>query len=192
MNEKNFAEWFAGRHGAVMPRGYNRWGVKTVDHLRRTSNNFHWPPPGGAVKSWDTEAADETPRHCPRRKGDGLTVAHSFSAMSSGGLPVHSILLIAYRANDVVGTGDGKIRTKGYVKVVGEWLVRSANLRGADLRFANLRGADLWDANLLDANLWFANLRGANLRGANLEGANLEGARNPDRAIGLPDEPEAT
>lgn len=183
--------------GMTLPDGYDRWGMKTVDALRHTKNEFAWPTPGGTVRSWDDVfASHRGVGACPRWKGDGLTIAVTAEAMSSGGLSVHAVLLVAYRQADVRGVGTGKIRTLGDVVVVKEWLLKDVNLidvylkagdfagvdlgwcdlAGANLTEANLRGADLNNGNHVAVNLSYANLRGAYLKSADLALANLTGA----------------
>jgi uncharacterized protein YjbI with pentapeptide repeats len=51
-------------------------------------------------------------------------------------------------------------------KLIPQWSMRGANLRGANLRDADLQGANLYDADLQGANLHDANLHDADLRGA--------------------------
>ena len=67
----------------------------------------------------------------PRSPGDGLTVALDPGADVVGWSPVHAILTVAYREEDVVGREPWKIRTKGYVRVVGEALLGDLDLRGS-------------------------------------------------------------
>lgn len=188
--------------GLAFPDGYDHWGMKTVDALRHTKNKFAWPTPGGTVRSWDELSGFHRGiSACPRWKGDGLTIATTVEAMSSGGLSVHAVLLVAYRQADVRGDAINKIRTSGDVVVVKEWLLKDVNLKdvnlkagdfagvnlgwcdlaGANLMEANLRGANLENGNHVAVNLSHACLRGANLKSsdlalANLTGANLRGA----------------
>ena len=187
----------------TLPEGYDRWGMKTVDALRRTWNAFLWPAVGGEVKSWDSRGIVRPYDACPRSPGDGLTVALDPEQMSSGGLPVHAILTVAYREEDVVGREPWKIRTKGYVRVVGEALLGDLDLRGvhlgrldaqrvyaryvrlsgsllheakfdyADLCSADLSRADLTGALIHAAELSYADLQGANLSYVDLQGAEL-------------------
>ena len=103
--------------------------------------------------------------------------------MASSSIPARTLLLVAYGADDVLGSDDDKLRTTRVAAVAivdGERLVREhgsgADLRGADLYGADLRGAYLSDANLRGADLRGANLYGADLRGADLYCADLRGA----------------
>ncbi len=165
-------------------------GFKITRTDGTTRNGYRWPlpMPGERVR---VEATDPTEHDdpCPRHEGDGLCVALTARAASSGGIGLASCigLELEYSADDVLAEWDGKCRVSA-VEVVGIFDVlavirsglaadlRGANLWGANLGDANLRGADLWDADLRGANLWDANLRGAILEDANLWGANLRGA----------------
>ena len=162
-----------GRH---LPDGCDRWAIKSTRPDLTTYGGYRWPYPG----RW-AEATDPDPAHtgaCPSRPGDGLCVAWTWAGMASGGIPARTLLLVAYAAGDVLGSGAGKARVRR-VHVVdmvdGEALLRRAG-RGADLGGADLSGAYLSGANLGRAYLGWADLRGADLSGANLRGADLSGA----------------
>ena len=176
--------------GAQMPDGFDSWGIKTVLPDLSTTRNFRWAMPGGVNVSNDHLLLDNTSA-CPKKPGDGLCVATTWQGMASGGISALTLLLVAYRAADVVGRNvpQGKLRIGGVVASValvdGERLVREhgrgANLRGADLQRANLidadlQGADLRGADLQGADLWGANLRYADLQGADLSDADLSDA----------------
>ena len=163
------------REKAVLPEGYDSWGIKSVSLDRRTYGDYKWPVEGN-VAACDPEriSADNTGA-CPDQWGDGLCVATTWAGMGSGGISARLILLVAYRSGDVLGRDDrvGKLRTTEVAVVAqvdGERLLREEG------HYANLRYAYLCDANLHDANLSGANLRDANLRGANLSDANLSDA----------------
>jgi len=180
--------------GRTLPESFDSWGMKTVDGLRRTANKFHWPAPGQSIRSWNEDHSDDSERindPCSRYPGDGLTVALTVSAMSSNRLPIHSILLVAFRSEEVVGRERSKIRTSGDVMVIDEWLINEidlynmnfygvnfcgVNLFGADLRNTNLSSADMRNAHLGIADLRKANMRGAILRNANVKGADFSSA----------------
>lgn len=164
-----------------LPEGCDRWGFKTVDSLRRTTNGFTWPAVGGKVKAWD-EGYHEPGNPRPRRADDGLCVAFTPVGASSGGLPLRGLLLVAFAQGDVWAEGvrGEKARIAGYVHVVGEALIGDLDLSGADLRNADLNGADLRGADLSDAYLYRADLRSAYLRGAYLRSADLRGAHLND------------
>jgi len=171
--------------GATLPEGFDSWGIKSVHPDLTTTHGFRWALPGGLNVSNDNlDSGNESA--CPNKPGDGLCVATSWQGMASGGIPARTLLLVAYREEDVVGRDipQGKLRIGGVVASValvdGERLVREHG-RGANLQDANLRGANLQDAylrgaNLQDANLRCAYLQGANLQDAYLQGANLQGA----------------
>jgi hypothetical protein len=117
---------------------------------------------------------------------------------ASGGIPLHTVLVVGYYEADVLGRSVEKLRVKrafvldawdawdhvrfnGFRANLSGANLNRANLPGADLSDANLPGADLSRANLSDAylsyaNLSYANLSDADLSGANLSGANLSGA----------------
>ena len=171
--------------GATLPEGFDSWGIKSVHPDLKTTREFRWALPGGLNLSNDNlDSGNESA--CPNKPGDGLCVATSWQGMASGGIPARTLLLVAYREEDVVGRDipQGKLRIGGVVASValvdGERLVREhgrgANLRDADLRGANLRDADLRGANLRCAYLQGAYLRCADLQGAYLQDANLQGA----------------
>lgn len=176
--------------GAVMPEGFDSWGIKSVHPDLMTAYNFSWASPGGVNVSNDYLATSNTSA-CPMVPGDGLCVATSWRGMASGGIPARTLLLIAYRAAEIVGRDepDGKLRIGGEVASValidGERLIREhgeganlggACLTGANLRYANLQYANFQGANLQGAGLQYVNLQGANLQGAGLQYANLYGA----------------
>ena len=148
--------------GATLPEGFDSWGIKSVHPDLKTTREFRWALPGGRNLSNDNlDSGNESA--CPNKPGDGLCVATSWQGMASGGIPARTLLLVAYREEDVVGRDipQGKLRIGGVVASValvdGERLVREhgrgANLQDADLRGANLQGADLQGANLQGADL---------------------------------------
>lgn len=181
--------------GAQMPEGFNSWGLKAVHPDLTTTRNFRWAMPGGVNVSNDHLLLGNTSA-CPNEPGDGLCVATTWRGMASVGFPSRTLLLVAYRAADVVGRDDsrGKLRIGGVVASValidGERFVlehgqglnlswanlRDLNLQNANMHGANLCGASLWRANLRRANLQDAYLRRANIEGADLQGADLQGA----------------
>ncbi len=163
-----------------MPEGFDTWGVKSVYPDLVTTHGFQWALPGGVNVSNNALIHGNTSA-CPGMPGDGLCVATTWRGMASEGIPVRTLLLVAYRESDVIGRGEasGNLRIGGPVMSVklidGCRLIRGQGA-GMDLRRADLRRADLWYANLEGANLLGADLRDANLRRTNLEGADLEGA----------------
>lgn len=151
-------------------------GWKAVKPDLSTRNGVrYWP---GTVVETDGGEGGFMYDECPRWNGDGLCIARTFEGAASSRIPLGSVAVVAYRAEDVLYDGPHKIRVKK-LRVVDIWncpelLVDGG--RGADLRGANLRGANLCQANLCGANLRGADLRGANLRRADLGGADLRGA----------------
>ncbi len=184
----------------TLPPGCDRWGIKSVSAGLTTHNGFSWLP---AVHNGYLEASDPDPVNlgpCPGYMGDGLCVAWTWRGMASGGIPANTLLLLAYRSQDVLGfdNEDGKARVTRveFVDVIdGAELIRNhgagadlefANLQGMDLSCGELRGADLSRVNadharfhgatLHEANLSCGELRGANLSRASADYANFCGA----------------
>jgi len=178
----------------TMPKGYDRWLIRSVRPDLRSSRGFRWPYPGGVARADGPFEADNS-GGCPSAVGDGICAATNWAGMSSGGIPAVTLLLVAVKTGDILGheEGESKLRFKA-AKVVdvidGTQLLKerganadlssadlsSANLRLADLRLADLSLADLRLANLSLANLRSADLRSANLRSADLRSANLSSA----------------
>ena len=176
--------------GSALPEGFDSWGIKSVRPDLTTTHGFSWALPGGLNLSNDALNRKNTGA-CPNEPGDGLCVATTWRGMASGGIPARTLLLVAYRAADIIGRDDprGKLRIGGVVASValidGERFLREhgkrmnlrrANLRGMILQCADLSEADLQGADLQGADLWGADLRGANLQGAGLQCVNLCGA----------------
>ena len=165
------------REKAVLPDGFDSWGIKSTRPDLTTRHGYRWPLPGGVAVAEDVNVVNDDP--CPSLPGDGLCVAHTWRGMASGGFPARTLLLVATAEADRLSRPDPDKSRWSRVAVValvdGEALVRAEG-KGADLRRADLRGADLCGANLYGADLYGADLYGADLRGANLRGANLCGA----------------
>ena len=137
----------------------------------RSRDGFRWPWPGGtAVQDGPADDAD-----C----GVGLHLAKTWAGAALGGYGCYVALIVAYRADDVLGEGDEKLRVRA-ARVLDVLdtpaLIRTGKASRADLPGANLSGANLSGANLSRADLPGANLSGANLSRANLSGAYLSGA----------------
>ena len=173
--------------GAQMPDGFDSWGIKSARPDLATTHGYWWASPGG-VNISNEHLERGNGGACPKVRGDGLCVATTWRGMASGGIPARTLLLVAYRAADVVGRDDseGKLRIGGKVASValidGERLIREHG-RGADLRRSCLRGACLRGADLRGADLHGADLRGADLHGADLQGADLSDADISDADI---------
>ncbi len=183
-------------------------GWKIVRPDGTTHGGYAWPLVNAAagqkpvkVVADPGDLAFTTGDPCPQFPGDGLCLAETAQAASSGGIRLSECvgLHVTYREADILGQGDGKtrvsrctvvgiwspldvIRKAGPLKEAGMWDadLRYADLRYADLRYANLRYANLRDANLRDADLRYANLRYADLRYANLRDADLRYANLRD------------
>lgn len=176
--------------GAVMPEGFDSWGIKSVRPDLETTRGFRWALPGGLNISSDALDLSNTSA-CPSRPGDGLCVATTWRGMASGCIPARTLLLVAYRAADVAGRDPNKLRINGVVASValvdGERFIREhgkgMDLQGADLRGMDLRGADLKDADLRGACLQDADLQDADLQGAYLQDANLHDASLRDACL---------
>jgi hypothetical protein len=180
-------------------------GFKITRTDGTTHNGYRWPlpMPGERIRVEATQPTEHDDP-CPQHEGDGLCVALTAKAASSGGIRLASCigLLLEYDDADILAEGGGKVRVRavdvtgifdvltiikaGLTKdltganllganLTGAYLTR-ADLLGANLLWAYLTGADITGANLLWANLTGANLTGANLLGANLTGADLLGA----------------
>jgi pentapeptide repeat protein len=160
-----------------LPAGYDGWLIRTVRADFRSSNGFRYPFPGKVAKA--PGPCTFSLNECPPRVGDGICAAGSWASMASGGIPARTLLLVAYKTEDLLAghvTQKARLRKFIIVDVIdGESLLRTSGCC-ADLYGANLSGADLHGANLSGANLSGANLYGADLRGADLSGANLYGA----------------
>ena len=131
------------REGAVMPEGFDSWGIKSVQPDLKTYAGFQWPTPGQIEKCEESQIDRDNKSDCPNWKGDGLCVGTTWGGMSSGGIPAITLLLVAYREEDVLGERPGKLRTSEVAVVAivdGARLLREV---GAD---ADLRGAYLRDA----------------------------------------------
>ena len=165
------------RENATLPEWCDSWGIKSVHPDLRTYGGYQWPYPGQTAACDPDWLVPDNADACPLKVGDGLCVAKTWSGMASGGIPAHTLLLVAYASNEVLDRDDiaGEIRLPRVAVVAlvdGQRLLRQAGA-DADLRGANLRGADLRGANLRYVNLTGANLTGANLRYVNLTDANL-------------------
>lgn len=91
---------------------------------------------------------------CPASTGDGLCVARDAVGASSGGIPLSTVLIVAYDPKAIFGEDYTKVRIDtahvlDVVDVAG--LAREANLSGANLRGADLSGANLYRADLSGA-----------------------------------------
>lgn len=147
------------------------------------------------------EAANPTehPGVCPLREGDGLCVALTVEAATSGEQSASTAvgLVVEFDDADVLAESDGKVRVRrlrvidvfdpmhlirlGLCKDLAGADLRNgylhgANLVGADLRGAFLNGARLTGAHLFHASLCHASLFAADLRGADLRKADLRDA----------------
>lgn len=141
------------REAAVLPAGFDTWGVKSVRPDLRTRGGYRWPFPGGVAvaSAWDGTNKGS----CPARDGDGLCVATTWAGMASGQIPASTLLLVATRSDDCVSDTAGKTRHREVAVVAlvdGERLLRERGAR-ADLHGAYLRGANLHGANLRGADL---------------------------------------
>lgn len=172
------------REGVTMPDWCDSWGIKSVCYDLRTRNGYQWPTPGNVAECDPDRIFYVNRGACPLRDGDGLCIAGDWECMASGGFPAHTLLLIAYAQNDVLGFEWGdppsgkKCRVKrAYVAAIvdgARLLIDDGYM--ANLKYANLRNADLTEAHLANADLTGANLHMANLHRANLSGARLSSA----------------
>jgi hypothetical protein len=154
-------------------------GFKFVRKDGTAHNGYQWPLPTNGkpvkVKADPGDREFTTLNPCPQFEGDGLCVALTAQAASSGGVRSSEAigLWLTYKDTDILAQGDGKCRVKA-VTVTGifdvtAWvrtMCAGADLYGADLSKADLSKADLSKADLSKADLYGANLSGANLYGA--------------------------
>jgi hypothetical protein len=155
---------------------------KAVPPSGVTRGTLDWNVPTGTVIRCDHNVT--TPDHgdvCPRREGDGISIAKTWRGAGLAGHPTGRCCTVAIDPADILAEDGHKIRVRA--ATVGDWydaaeLLRQgwgarANLAGADLFGADLSGADLSEAYLSRANLSGADLSGANLYRADLFGADL-------------------
>jgi hypothetical protein len=158
-----------------IPEGLT-WGWRVVNADFTSTRNYRWSFPGNWAKAPIRKGQDFTRGDvCPQFIGDGLCIAKTPSGAASGGIELHTVLVVGYYADDVLGEDDEKVRVRrAFVADVWDvWSLIKKFGGKANLYGANLAGADLYGANLRGANLYRANLDGANLDGANLAGADL-------------------
>ena len=157
----------------TLPEGCDQWGIRSVHPDFVSRNSFRWPFPGQWAEASGPFRSDNK-SGCPLGHGDGICVAKTWGGMASGGIPAVTLLLVAYAANDVLGSEEdgAKLRVRRAFVV--------DLIDGARLLRTRSRGAYLVGANLRGANLRGADLEGANLRNADLVGADLRGALMPE------------
>jgi hypothetical protein len=120
-------------------------GFKFVRKDGTTHNGYQWPLPtnGKPVKvradPGDREFTTLDP--CPQFPGDGLCVALTAHAASSGGVKAAEAigLWLTYKPSDILAQGDGKCRPWTGWPWTGRPTCPGANLSGA-------YGRDDWDA----------------------------------------------
>jgi hypothetical protein len=173
-------------------------GFKFVRKDGTTHNGYQWPLPTNGkpvkVKADPGDREFTTLDPCPQFEGDGLCIALTARAASSGGVKASEAigLWLTYRDTDILAQGDGKCRVKA-VTVTGifdvtAWVrtmcaganLSRTDLSGADLSGANLSGTDLSGADMSGAYLSWANLSGTDLSLADLSRASLSGAYGRD------------
>jgi hypothetical protein len=146
-------------------------GFKFVRKDGTTHNGYQWPLPTNSkpvkVKANPGDREFTTKDPCPQFPGDGLCVALTAQAASSGGVKASEAigLWLTYKDTDILAQGDGKCRVKA-VTVTGIFDVTAwvrTMCAGADLSRADLSRANLSRANLSRADLSRANLYGADL-----------------------------
>ena len=139
--------------GRALPKGYDRWALKSTQPDLTTRYGYRWPFPGKIATA--SGPFSESTDSCPEWRGDGICVATTYAGMATGGYPAITLLLVAFRTSDVLAERGGKVRVKRckVVELLDGAKIARADLAGADLRDANLRGADLSRADLRDADL---------------------------------------
>jgi len=129
------------REHAILPEGFDSWGIKSVRADLKTHGGYQWPYPGNVATASDVDLTNTGA--CPRRKGDGLCVTSTWEGMASGGIPARTLLLVAFRASEVLGRDDdaGKLRTSSVAVVSlvdGDRLLQQKGTK-ANLFRANLK-----------------------------------------------------
>jgi hypothetical protein len=152
------------------------WGMRSVEADLTSRSGFRWPFPGNWAECDHPLESNSGP--CPIQVGDGLCVGLTWEGMAQGGRPAHTLLIVGWLPEDVLGQDREKVRvSRAYVRdVIDGCALIKGHGAGANLSGANLYGADLSRADLSRANLYGAALYGADLYGANLSRANLSGA----------------
>ena len=138
---------------SVKPDGFTRHGLD-------------WNVPTGTIVRADHDLLPSNTGPCPKREGDGITIAKTFAGAALAGWPTQRCCAVTFDRLDVLGEDQDKIRVRAVR--VGEWfdaidLLRKGYGAGANLSRAYLSGADLSRADLSGADLYGANLSGANL-----------------------------
>jgi hypothetical protein len=161
----------AGIDPAAIPDGHHvGWKAVHADLTSGHDRSFRWPA-HGPVEAPDADMIVADGIDC----GPGLHLARTAETARASGVPLHTILICAYRGDDVLVDSGSKVRLRRCV-VLGIADAWSTNLTGANLTGAYLTGADLARANLTGAYLDGADLARANLARANLDRANLDRA----------------
>lgn len=153
--------------GGTVPRGH-RTLLRSVHGDFTSSRGFRWPFPGGVAVAH--APVKEHKGACPSVPGDGLCLGKTWAGVASGGIPASTLLLCAYRQQDVLGEDEVKLRVSR-ARVLEVFLFSRLVAAATAAERANLSGASLSRADLSGADLSWANLSWADLSGANLSGA---------------------
>ena len=165
--------------GGTVPRGH-RTLLRSVHGDFTSSRGFRWPFPGSVAVADSPVKAHKGA--CPSVPGDGLCLGKTWAGIASGGVPASTLLLCAYRQQDVLGEDEIKLRVSRArvleVFLFSGLLAAATAAERASLSGANLSGAYLFGAYLgalgphLDEG-WLADPRF--LAGLALYGASLAG-----------------
>jgi len=163
------------RYDLTTPDMILGWRVVNADFS--STNGYRWPWPGQWAEC-DPAGRRFSEGPCPKFIGDGLCIALTAAGAASGGIPLHTVLVVGYFAADILGHDGNKVRVKRALVLDAwdAWATTRSGGSGAYLSRAYLSRADLSGANLSRADLYGANLSGADLSGANLSGAYLSRA----------------
>lgn len=133
--------------GRELPEGYDKWAIKSVHADFRTRHGYRWPFPGHVATCPEDKIVYDNKDSCPAQVGDGICVAKTWEGMVGGDIPAQTLLLVAYRNDEILGEDNNKVRVKASVVVDlidGFRLIREKG-GGANLHGTNLQGADLRD-----------------------------------------------
>lgn len=167
MTYRDITQIIVEQENAVLPEGYDSWAIKAVHPDLVSSRGFKWPFPGGETPYLKLDDHDNS---CPSRKGDGLCVATTIGASSSGGHLFSTVLLVAYRSSEARGAISDKLRVPQAAVVA---LVDGARLLRDDASYLDMRYARLTDMNLTRIVATWSDFSSAYMQNADLTGSDF-------------------
>ena len=167
MTYRDITQIIVEQENAVLPEGYDSWAIKAVHPDLVSSRGFKWPFPGGETPYLKLDDHDNS---CPSRKGDGLCVATTIGASSSGGHLFSTVLLVAYRSSEARGAISDKLRVPQAAVVA---LVDGARLLRDDASYLDMRYARLTDTNLTRIVATWSDFSSAYMQNADLTGSDF-------------------